>query len=1526
MDSNDFFILYNYYQILNKAIIRNKIFHFLFCLLDTMITLIKILYIYKTHYHTIPDNSLRYIKIISFFEDYSTNIKLLPLIIYLAIGYAIPIIYCFFNNTKKYNKLDMIIINFFEFILLRLLISFYFDFLFNLSPLYLLLFLLLTIPFMAFIFMDMTFFHLTGFMLQIIVFPFDDFTSLCDRQKIIIKIIISISLVSKNLFICKFMMILQFTFHGFYLIYNSYIMFYKSYYIMNNELICKTKYSNLFSLFVIQIFMFIMDREEVFKKFFIVIFVFIIIFTSIFTFLFYNPYNYIVIDIPKNRENAFYYLFLVDRNKDVTYFLEEKIKDHINKCNSCSLCSKYQVLINNNIIKYEDKFETYEETDLFQLLYDGKDKSILLYNHITQNIKKLGNNCLYNNSYYIINLIYIFYSSSKIGDISLSLNQLLLFELIQENNKALIVNHKISIKQIVYANEFLILYKNILTKIREIITKTNFKKYFNKFFELSEKLTALNSSKFKDSLYGTKNEGVSNCSYIITMCSLLYEEIFNTTLSSYAVPIRENAQLHEDIIKQFFRQNNNITLDFNLKTLECKIINAGKELFYYINTNFYDLFPIQIKEVLIQTFSEILLNSKEKNNLNNSNKNSKQTKRIHIEPILLIKIDNDNIKYYRTLNLKLALLLNDFMDKNILLSGYFYINEHILVTINNKGKKEKIMGFGNKEIMDTAFKCKLHFNSFKNSHFMKNKILNYHYSISMNNTNLSIYNISEIKKKKKKLDKREISKKITSNDTFTLKKGSSLNEKNDKFTSNFAGSEMNYKEQIEEENSNTNSNENNEIQNINNLLEETASQSSAATKTSGNSFWNLNKELSRQDQNNFSSKKFLNLQLLLGGLLLTLLILMIVLIIELRLLQVTLSQYCNNYFDLHQFVRVFQQFSYGFLTIACIVKDIKENIGDCQPYLSVLDKESFNRTLFITEQNAILAEICSESISKIILNSETIHDEKLISLFKGNISYNVVSIKRLEGSYNISHSLIDTSFNDALYLLSNNMRIIISPESKLKNRNKEPIYLISGLENPFLNIKDKNEEISDFQIAIYTYLINYKLFVQRFTDLNSRLSELINIKNDQIINILNIFHNIIFVVMLFQILTILIYLITYNKILAQIINSIIIKFDEIFDDENDFKKLFTTKINELESILNIYPSNPINFMNEINKNYLKYKNLINKKKKNEQKFNASKKVVEEEDETTLFKDKQKYINWTEIYQKGYNRFYIIFTIIIAITDITVYGIILGIWMDYQFKSEATLELIYLSWNFERNTLRVVNFYNTMIFNNQTLDDITNDYFSDGSNTVIENIHRILYSYYELRKKRKSIPDIYNSFTNYAEYNCNSLYDVMESIKLSSFSQTLDIMREKYNLNINELKKEFARECNDSQPFIGNSVSPAFQNLYQKLTDSMILFNDRSYEGIIKKVFNSSFPKLSAVFLNVTRYIIYIVGKVTYMDASNKIIEILGKCIVITLILYILSEISLFIFFVFVYIWNMNTEYKNMFRLKSVFEITNSIES
>ena len=1524
---------YNYFQILNKSIIRKIEFHLLISILDAVIILLKLLNIYQTNYNTNIDKVYKKLSPALIFLDSSIVLRILPILIFLIVVYIITIVSLLYGNNKRINKFEMIIINIFEHLFIRILFIFFCEFLFYLPTLYLILFFILSLPFLIFIFIDMTYFHLGSFMLSSVCFPFDSFTSICDREKMIIKILIAISSISTNVYICKFMFFAQFVLLIFFCTYNTYLIFYCSYYLMNNESYDKIRYTNTLCLVIIQILLFFMKPEEVFQTSFITIFICICLFITILVFMSYDPYNNIIIDTSENPENLYYYFFLLDRNKNISFYLDEKIKEHISKCNCCSLCFKYQKYYDSyNLIEMgKDNVNNNEENknlldtkdeNMFTMLYNGKDKSMLLFNQLINDIKILGHTCLNGNSYYAIKFNYIYYYSLRAGDITFSLNMLLLFNLIHENNQVLISNDKLSINQIIHINEFLILYKEILTQIKEIISKNTIKRYIDKFFKLSKKLTVLNSSKFKENLFVSKMEGYSNYSYLLNICSLLYEEIFNKSISSHSIPIRENPQLVEDIIKNFVKQNNYIILNFNLKTFECKILNAGIQLIDYINKNFYDLFPNQIKAKLIKDFSNEILYPKEKAlPLIQNSKSSKQKLKQFIETSLVIKNCEDNMNFLWVINIKLSLLFNNCIKENIILNGYFIIYKNTLMTIKGKEENEKIVGFGTKEIMNSAYQKKLNYNKFLTTDYMKNKICKEFLTLDINPNKFIVYTIAENKIKKKKIIVKEgFSKQHTNFKDIRLTRKNTKRELFHFNEDNLMKSALSDSANHEEDNSNNDNIDNS--QKVRNIIEDNASQSSAMTKSSLSSFWNRNKPQARENQNNFTSKKFFKLQMILIILLIILLVLMIILILKIKIKQNEISDDCNNYLDLIQFIRIFQQFSVQFLTVVCV--SLSES-GNCSTYISQKDTSEFNQTLFLTEQNKVLAELGSESINQLIINSESIHDEILIGLLKGNFSYHLISKKKINNYYNISKSLINISLNDALLLTSNNMRIIVSDESRSKTRDKEPIYLLSGFENPFSNLKNLAEDLSDYQIAVYTYIINFRGFVLRFSVLNQRFHTLINIRNNELLNLVYILHNIIFVVMIFQIIVILFYLYTYNSVLAEIINSLIAKFDIIFDNENDFKKLYTRKINLLESLVNEKNYNFGNSINDINKNCIKYENLVGLNKKNEQRLSINKRYEKDEEKPIIFKDNQKYINWIDIYKKGYDRFYIFFTIIIGLIDILAYGVIFGIWKDYEDKSKTTLRLIDDSWNFERYTLRIINFYHQMIFTNQTLENISADYFADNDYSAVENFLLVLNSYNQLRIA-KDRTTLFKSYKDYCKYTCQSLFDYMETVDNNSWITTLKEMENNYGKNRNSLKQNFIYECENVKTFIVDSVTPAFQGFYQKCIDAMILFNDRNYTTLIDQLFNRDLPTITSIFLNVTRYILYIIGKISYSGSFDKIIEILGNTIITSLILCIIAECLLFFFFIFVLFWNINIDCKNMFILKKVFEVTSSNDS
>ena len=1514
-----FNFFYNYFNILNKTIVRKLLIHVLISIIDTIIVLVKSLNIYYTDYNKNISKAYKKITPSLYFSDYNTVIKSLPIIVYLIIVYLILFFSIFFWNNNKTTKMKMIIINIFELFFIRILFIFFCELIFYLSTLYFLIFFLLTLPYLIFILLDMAYFHLGYFMLKIAQFPFDAFTSICDREKLIIKILISIASISRNIYICKFVYFLQIILLIGFCVFNTYLLLRKSYFLMSNEFYDKIRYSNLLNLTIIQIFALLMKKEEIFNSSFITIIICLYLFITIFIFISYDPYNFIVIHSAENPNNLYYYFYLKDRNKNISYYLSNKIKEHIAICNCCTLCERYLKLSENknNVIELVNENEENECYDnVFNILYNGKDKLMILFNQLINNMKKTGINCLNNNLFYPIKFNYLYYYSLNSGDITFSLNMVLLFNLIEENNTNLISRDKIAINQIIHINEFLILYKEIISQIKEIISKNSIKRYIEKFFTLSKKLKVLNSRKFKQNLFMTKIEGTTNYSYLLNICSLLYEEIFNKSISSHSIPIRENPQLIEDILKNFGKQSNHIILNFNLKTMECKILNSGLQLIDYINKNFYDLFPNQIKVKLIQNFCDEILNPKEKKLIIQTNKNTKQKPKQYIEISLVIKNNENNVNYFWILYLKLSLLFNCYIRENIILNGYFVIYKNSLMTIKDKDNKEKILGFGSNEIMNASYSKKLNYQKFLLSDYMKNKTTKEAFNLIINDNIFYIYTIIDNKIKRKNNISRELNKQYTNfhESKFSNKYEQDIFSVEDENDNNL--------KEITSDNPENNLSNNDYFDNsqrVRNFLEDNVSQSSAMTKTTLSSFWNMNKSQSRDNQSHFTSKKFFKLQMILGILLLILLILIIILLLKIKIKQNAIYIDCNNYLDLIQFIRIFQQFSVQFLTLICV--SITPD-GECKSYISQFDTKEFNQTLFLSEQNEVLAEFGSQSINDLIINSESIHDSTLINLLKGNFTYNLINKKKINNKYNLSRSLIDVSMNDALLLTSNNMRIIVSKESRLKSRNKEPIYLLTGYYDSFKYLNNLTEDLSDYQIAVYTYLLNFRSLVFRFADLNQRFHTLINIRNNELLNTFYIMHNIIFAVMIFQIITIVFYLYTYNSVLSEIINSLISKFDVIFDSEHDFKKLYSHKIDLLESLVNNKNYNIGDSINSINKNCVKYENLVGINKMTEQRLNMNKKLEKDDEKETLFKNNQKYINWIDIYDKGYDRFYIIFTIVILVIDVIIYVIIFCLWKNYEKKYILTLKLIHDSWDFERYTLRLINFYHHMIFANQTLDNITEDYFSDNEYSCIENFLIILKSYNLLQRQQHESGGVFKSYEDFCDYNCQSLFDYMRIIS-SSWKSTLNVMEEKYGINQNILTQRFVEQCEKAQTFILDSVTPAFQGFYQKCLGAMIQITDRTYQGLINKLFYSDLPSVTSIFLNVTRYILYIIGKESYTGSFEQIIDVLEKTIIFSLVLYIATEVLLLIFFFFVYIWNINRECKNMYILKRVFEITNS---
>ena len=89
---------------------------------------------------------------------------------------------------------------------------------------------------------------------------------------------------------------------------------------------------------------------------------------------------------------------------------------------------------------------------------------------------------------------------------------------------------------------------------------------------------------------------------------------------------------------------------------------------------------------------------------------------------------------------------------------------------------------------------------------------------------------------------------------------------------------------------------------------------------------------------------------------------------------------------------------------------------------------------------------------------------------------------------------------------------------------------------------------------------------------------------------------------------------------------------------------------------------------------------------------------------------------------------------------------------------------------------------------------------------------------------------------------NSLFDTVKTINI------------KHGIDIIIQKQKFVQQCENAKIFIVDSATTSFQGFYQKCFNDMMSFTDRSYAGLIDKLFNYDFPNFVSTSLNVTRYI------------------------------------------------------------------------
>ena len=310
-----------------------------------------------------------------------------------------------------------------------------------------------------------------------------------------------------------------------------------------------------------------------------------------------------------------------------------------------------------------------------------------------------------------------------------------------------------------------------------------------------------------------------------------------------------------------------------------------------------------------------------------------------------------------------------------------------------------------------------------------------------------------------------------------------------------------------------------------------------------------------------------------------------------------------SYINFHGFSKLYFQLFSSIIGVSCISYNnqcyILTNIFTEQYFKENPSKKFFNYTILAQIQNDILSKLLLERRNNLVDIHKSIGNKEYNELFGKKINFLRISQNSIHGKINFNLTEINIQFSEAILIMCNSFQA-------LTNITQNPIYLINKTNNPFSLLNKKNNHIlNDFQREFYEMIINFKLYQEEFNYINTRLHDQLILNKTDIAIVIFFFILINNLIILIIGLLMYIYTLCFEYIFIKILNYVNMIINSKNDDFN-FNKVFSAKLNNLQTILEFYNEDPLKAIKNLNEIYQKFLNSKNKKNVNDINKNKNK--------------------------------------------------------------------------------------------------------------------------------------------------------------------------------------------------------------------------------------------------------------------------------------------------------------------------------
>ena len=459
--------------------------------------------------------------------------------------------------------------------------------------------------------------------------------------------------------------------------------------------------------------------------------------------------------------------------------------------------------------------------------------------------------------------------------------------------------------------------------------------------------------------------------------------------------------------------------------------------------------------------------------------------------------------------------------------------------------------------------------------------------------------------------------------------------------------------------------------------------------------------------------------------------------------------------------------------------------------------------------------------------------------------------------------------------------------------------------------------MNDYQENIYLLILDNRAFsFQLDFTTNELRKNLVKSKKElktviYIFLFFNLFVSIIIIIFIFG------YIIMFFIITIEIIKNINIYLNEKNGDIKN-NEIIKKKIDNLKILLSFYENDIDSSISELNFLYSHYRENYNLKMKEESKLLRKENRNEIEDSNkkvscfSIFKKVR--INKLFIYSGRKNSYLYSFSVLIIF--ILIFNFITIVNWIYFFKKDDTISnWVELCDGLVSTTNKLMTNFYLMIYNNQTLDEISHIY---NTKDFASYAYNDLLNLYDSEKYLKSIKDI-SSFFNEQNiiYDCNNFYQNMKN-------DFFYLLKKEYQNEEFKFLFTIYYFCNWSNVMKFKNFKTIFLQLFSQLKTVMEDFNNINYNDIIEYINNIDIVKIEIIFLITYIYLFDIMFN-NIKISTMTMMSIMGDKIFFTGSVLTILVIYLIIVMFFVYIKNIDKDFRKFIQIRKIFKICNTNE-